>query len=58
MIERWQEGSNSLDKYLSKLLYFGAFIGILKWYVTFVCCLACQMPNIYLEERKKKWDKI
>ena len=39
MIERWQDGDDSLNEYLSKLGYFDAFIGILWRYMTFISCL-------------------
>lgn len=29
VVDRWQEGDDSLDEYLSKLRYFDVFIGIL-----------------------------
>lgn len=54
MIEQWHEGGHSLAKYLSKLKYFGAFIGILQWCVTFVYFLSVQMEKKSLEERKKR----
>lgn len=58
LVEKWQEGDDSLTEYVSQLGYFYDFIYILWWCKIFIYCFMDQMTKIPLEERMKILDKI